>query len=131
MKLLSNQKYGMWLRRYNQGKLRRKTTEWYHAKENKNDPVVRKVVDLAHWDLRLDFYTLDHLVSKYVEPTEEAVTAALMECGWPKLLAATRARKDVYESRGCFRLGPTFQRQKINPLRKYLDTERTSIYRSK
>jgi hypothetical protein len=122
MKLVRPQQFGVWLRRANHKRIRTKTAEWYSRQPNKSSNLVRRVVDLVHWDVVLEWYTIDHLTARYGLPNEEAVTSALFECGYPRLYAASRAKPLRYERQGVFYLGPTQQRQRVNPLMKYLST---------
>jgi hypothetical protein len=82
---------------------------------------VRKVLDLAHWDLGLDFYTIDHLLTKYPEPQKSDLIQALIDCGYPQEFAEERSKQQPPETMGLYQLGGHHSLKYINPLKKYLD----------
>jgi hypothetical protein len=112
---------GAWVRFVEKGPLRIQVEAWYNRQQNKNAPVVRKILDLAHWDFSLDFYTVDHLLTKYEDPQESDVIKALIECGYPPHHAEQRASQQELESMGLSYRGGHHAEWRNNPASKYLD----------
>lgn len=121
---------GAWIRFVNKGPMREKVKSWYNAQPDKTSPVVRKVVDLTHWDMVHDWYTLDDLMAIYKDPPVEKVAEALHECGYPKEYANARAEIPLTETQGLRHLGGHHCLKKINPYAKYLDTAYRTNYRA-
>jgi len=121
---------GAWVRFVEKGPLRLKVQAWYERQPDKEAPIVRKILDLAHWDFKLDFYQLDHLLTRYPEPTESDVIAALIECGYPPHHAEQRASQQEPESMGLSYRGGHHAAWTYNPMKKYLDNAYRCEYKA-
>lgn len=121
------QKTGAWLRFVEKGPLRIQVEAWYNRQQDKQSGLVRKILDLTHWDLFLDFYTIEHLLTRYPEPREADVEAALIECGYPPKHAEQRAKIPITDNQGLFEMGGRYQHKSVNPLHKYAQAYRVRI----
>jgi len=73
-----------------QRRVKRMAAAWMEGKDP-NDPLVRKVKDILHWDYFWTPYTAEDLLSIYTSPPDEQVREALIECGYTKFEAFTRS----------------------------------------
>jgi hypothetical protein len=112
---------GAWIRHVDKKSMREKVKVWYDAQSDKSSPVVKKVVDLTHWDVVHDWYTIDNLMAIYKDPPVDEVAKALEQCGYPADYAAARAAVPITETQGLRYMGGHHCLKHINPLGKYLD----------